>query len=108
MHEDSPVLNHTRGQRGGRLLDIMCFVSHPGGGQLQPVRMRPTPQLSVKICGGAGGGEVGGRVGGGGDWQLSRGGSQGGGGCARPTTTTCIPQGCVCAWGHGGIEVCMR
>ena len=61
------------------------------GGQLQWVLMRPTPRLSVKTCGG---GE---------DWQLSRGG---GGGCARPTTTTCIPQGCVCvclgAWGYRG------
>ena len=30
------------------------------------------------------------------------------GGCTRPTTTTCIPQGGVCVWGHGGIEVYMR
>ena len=33
---------------------------------------------------------------------------RGGGGCVRPTTTTCIPQGGVCVWGHGSIEVCMR
>ena len=71
------------------------------GGRLQLVLMRHPPQLFVKTWGGgvgAGGGGVGGR---GGDWQLGR-----GGGCAQPTTITCIPQGGV--WGHGSIEVCMR
>ena len=58
--------------------------------------MRSIPQLSVKTCGG------------GGYWQLGGEGSQEGGGCTRPTTTTCIPQGGVCVWGHGSIEVCMR
>ena len=37
------------------------------------------------------GGGVGGRMGGG-HWKLGQGVSQRGG-CARPTTTTCIPQG---------------
>ena len=90
----------------------LCLTSqcatHPNaqttGGQLQSVLMRPTPQLSVKTLGGGGR-----REGAGGYWQLGW-GPKGGGGraCARPTTTTCIPQGCVCVWGHGGIEVCMR
>ena len=65
------------------------------GEQLQSVWMRPIPQLSVKTCGEGGGSWGGG--GGGETWQLSRGeGSQTGVGCARPTTTRCIPQGCVC------------
>ena len=70
------------------------------GGQLQSVRMRPTLQLSVKTCGG------GGRWEGGGGGGI--GSSAGGRGCVRPTTTTCIPLGCVRIWGHGGIEVRMR
>ena len=37
----------------------------------------------------------------GGYWQLGRGG---GGGCAQPTTITCIPQGGV--WGHG-VQRCV-
>ena len=46
----------------------MGGVLPTGGGRLQPVLMRPTPQLSVKTCGGGGGIGAGG-----GDWQLSRG-----------------------------------
>ena len=102
-----PLTNHApRAQHPTARHSTAHRVCHAGatGGQLQSVLMRPTSQLSVKTCGGGG---VGGRVGGG-YWQLGGGGSQGGGGgCARPTTTTCIPQGCVCVWGHGGIEVCM-
>ena len=71
----------------------VCIGAHPAGGatggRLQSVLMRPTPQLSVKTCG---------RVGWGGIGSSAR----GGGGCARPTTTTCIPQGGVCVWGPGG------
>ena len=91
------------------------------GGQLQSVLMRPTPQLSVKTCGGGegggggggegrggGGGGGGGGVGGGIGSSAGGGPRGGGGGCTGPTTTTCIPQGEGCVWGHGGIEVCMR
>ena len=80
------------------------------GGRLQPVLMRPTPQLSVKTRGGGGGGGGGqgvvlggGQLGGvgGGFWPWG-GVSQGGGACARPTITTCIPPGgCV----SGGLGV---
>ena len=71
---------------------------HTPGGRLQLVLMRP-PQLSVKICGGGGGGGLeGGRREGVGYWQLG----QGGGGCAQPTTITCIPQGGV--WAHEGLR----
>ena len=35
----------------------------------------------------------------GGYWQLGR----GGGGCAQPTTTTCIPQGGVWGWVYRGM-----
>ena len=52
---------------------------------------------------GGGGGSWGEGKGGVGGWQLGRGGvSQRVGACARTTTTTCIPQGDVCVWGHGG------
>ena len=52
---------------------------------------------------------VGGRVGGGIGSSSGGGVSQGGGGGLRVTQdTTCIPQGGMCVWGHGGIEVCMR
>ena len=70
---------------------------YPQGGATTTGPDATPPQLSVKTCGGG----VGRRMGGG-YWQLGR----GGGGCAQPTTITCIPQGGV--WGHGGIEVCMR
>ena len=73
------------------------------------------PQLSVKTWGGGGGGGRGelwrgGRLGGvGGDFGRGGGGGfQGGGACARPTTTTCIPHWGLCVWGFGGTEVCMR
>ena len=72
------------------------------GGQLQSVRMQPIPRLSVKTCGGGGGGGSwggGGSAGGGG----GIGSSAGGRGCARPTTTTCIPLGCVCVSGAMGV-----
>ena len=78
------------------------------GGRLQPVLMRPTPQLSVKTRGGGGGGGAGGSSGGGsaggcrGGILAVGGVSQGGGACARPTITTCIPPGgCV----SGGLGV---
>ena len=88
-----------------------------GGGQLQSVRMRPTPQLSIKTWGGSWGG-VGGRGGGGGG-----GSSAGGGGGLRALPHAYLKGVCVSGgmggechiieeglrvWGHGGIEVCMR
>ena len=73
-----------------------AFGPGGGGGRLQPVLMRPTPQLSVKTWGGGG---LAVRPGGG--------GSQGGGACAQPTTPTCIPPGGMCVWGFGSMERCM-
>ena len=64
-------------------------ITVTGGGRLQPVLMRHTPQLSVKTQGGGGrGGQLGGDVqpgvGGGGVWPRVRGGrparGEGGGG----------------------------
>ena len=60
-------------------------VVHPRGGRLQLVLMRhPPPSYLPKLVGG-------GELGRGGYWQLGRAG--GGGGCAQPTTITCIPGG---------------
>ena len=60
----------------------------PGGGTTNGPDTTPTPAICQNLRGGG----VGERV----------------GGCAQPTTITCIPQGCVRVSGHGGIEVCMR
>ena len=58
---------------------IIFFCGEVTGGRLQPVLMRPTPQLSVKTRGGGGGG--GGSWGGGGYSRGSGGGvGQGSGG----------------------------
>ena len=75
------------------------------GGQLQSVLMRPTPQLSVKTWGGGCRREDGG-----GYWQLGGGSPRGGGEAAHdPLLPHAYLKGvCVCVWGHGGIEVCMR
>ena len=82
---------------------------HGGATTIGPDATRP-PAIRQNLWVGGGGGAV--RGGGGGGWREGGGGGWqfglGGGGCARPTTTTCIPQGGMCAWGHGGIEVCMR
>ena len=73
--------------------------------------MRPTPQLSVKTCGGGqGGGRSAGGWGGGGGISSSAGGGPKGGGGLRATHDYHMhtSRGCVCVWGHGGTEVCMR
>ena len=49
------------------------------GGRLQPVLMRPTPQLSFKTCGGGGGGSSRGSGGGGAVPAGGRGGGLAGG-----------------------------
>ena len=70
--------------------------------------MRPPPSYLSKLgLGGGvgGGGSAGGCVGG--YWRFIGGGLQGGGACARPTTSTCIPPGGMCVLGFGGMEVCM-
>ena len=82
--------------------------------------MRPTPQLSVKTCGGGGGGLGGSwgegdrREGGmGGYWQLGgrggvpRGGGGGGGAAHDPLLPHAYLKGvCVCVF--GGMGVCMQ
>ena len=78
----------------------VCVAPGPrggGGGQLQPVLMRHSPQLSAKTSWGGSGGRVGGGIG----------SSLGGGGAARDplhyyhmhTSRGCV---CVClgAWGY--------
>ena len=82
---------------------LKCMAHGGGGGQLQSVRMRPTPRLSVKTCGGGGG--VGRRLGGG-CIGSSAGGSQGGGGLCTThyyhmhTSRVCV---CLGAWGYRGM-----
>ena len=78
------------------------------GGPLQLVFMRhPLSYLSKLVGWGGGGGRSGGRGGGvSGRVEAVLAASPERGGCAQPTTITCIPQGGI--WGHGGMEVCMR
>ena len=109
----------TLGQPPPKNLSLWClcpfsspFVPQEGGGggatTIGPDATHP-PAICQNLREGGGGswgrgGGVGGRVGWGGIGS-SAGGFPRGGGCARPTTTTCIPQGGVCDWGHGGIEL---
>ena len=72
-----------------------------GGGRLQPVLMRPTPQLSFKTWGGGRGSRGGGGfLPGGGEGGLA-GGPGGGGGLAGG-------RGGGLAGGHGGIQPGVR
>ena len=76
----------------------------PGGGATTIGPDVTRPKLFVKTCGGRAdgggaqlwrGGGVGGRMGKGIGSSAKGGGPKGGVGCSQPTTTTCIPQGCV-------------
>ena len=81
------------------------------GGQLQPVLMRRTPQLSVKTRGGEGQGAVlgGGRLGGVRGGVFGRGGGFPRWGGLRATHYYHMHTSWgVCVWGVGGTEVCMR
>ena len=81
-----------------------CFSHGGGGGRLQPVLMRHPPAICQTLGGGEfGGGRLEGVCRGGGFGRV--GGSQGGGACTRPTTTTCIPPGRIGGLGYGGIYV---
>ena len=66
---------------------------NPGGATTAGPDATPPPAICQNLQGGGSAGGLGGRY-----WQLGR---WGGGGCAQPTTITCIPHGGV--WGHGDI-----
>ena len=76
------------------------------GGNYNRSGCDPAPSYLSKLAGGGGGswGGGGGRAGGGGYWQLSR----GEGLRATHYYHMHTSRVCVCVWGHGGIEVCMR
>ena len=80
----------------------VCSVQYPGGATTTGPDATHPPAIRQNSGGGGGGGGQGVVLGGGqlgGVWEgiLAVGGvSQGGGACARPTITTCIPPGgCV-------------
>ena len=84
------------------------------GGNYNRSRCDPTPRYLSKLATGGGqlgrGGGVSGRVGGGGGGIGSSAGGVPRGGGLRTTHYyhTHTSRVCVCASGHGGIEVCMR
>ena len=75
--------------------------AHGGATTNVPDATHPLSHLS-KLGGRRGGrGSWGGRVGEGIGGTAGGVPKRGGGGCARPTTTTCMPRGGMCVWGYG-------
>ena len=69
-------------------------IAARGGGNYNRSGCDPPPSYLSELAGSAGGRGVGGI-----------GSSAGARGCARPTTTTCIPLGCVCVCVFGAMGV---
>ena len=103
---EAPLPDGDRGGGGGWGGARRVSGAFPArGGRLQPVLMRPTPQLSFKTRGGRSWGGVQPGVGGGGSSRGSGGGCScrgSGGGCS------CRGSGGGLAGGHGGVQPGVR